>query len=1002
MPARDRSVPSILSAAERATLFDPPTDHDEATRRYSLAPDELDLANAKRRDHNRLGFAVQLGLVRDLGRTLRSSEVPSTAVVDAVAEQLGIDPDAFELYGARDETRREHAREIARLRDLRTIGQDNYRAAIARGAMAAAATERGLPIVTAILEDLKERRILVPVPALVERFALAGRAQARRHAARELGRDVDEATLELLKALLSERVEPDGPILFGWIGAAPEGPSHKNLSGVIERLRRVRAIRLADERRRRIHANRYAMIAREAKLTPARELLRVGTTRRTAVLVAFAIERQAALTDLAIDMFDKLIGAAHRRAETVRRTRQLDRADAMEAFARNHLALCRALSAARENGRPLGGAIERTIGWNGLSSDAEAIERALGRSEGDGLDELIGRRLALRRAARMIFDAFTLRSFKPNDPILQAVELLRSLYAGERSRLPSKVPIVFLKQRWRRRVRAGTHAFDPKAWEVGVLVHLRDRLRSGDVWVEGSRAYRTFEDYLLPRPTFEAMRNEDRLSLAIPDSFEAWLADRTAVLDAKLSALAAAAGAERLPDAVIDGRGLTLKPIKRERTLEHRRLSSRLYGLVPRIRITDLLSEVDAWTGFSHRFAHYRTGEPAPEGSPALMGAILADATNMGHERMAESSRGLTIHDLNLVIDRHVRPETYAAAIAGLVEAQHANPLSAVWGPGDTSSSDGQFFPAGGRGAGRSDYNARHGPDPGAVFYGFISDRFASYYSRDIPAGASEAPYVLDGLMHVEGSLDIREHATDTAGAVENVFALFHLFGYRFAPRIRDLNERRLFTIERGRGYGPLEPMIAGPASIPTIEENWEEVLRLAASIRAGTVPPSVILRKTGAFPRQNALNKALREIGRIERSIFMADWLLEPALRRRSNANLNKGESRHFLARAVFFNQLGELRDRTAETMAYRASGLNLVVNAIVLWNTVYLARAIAYVRSQGVALTDAQIAHVAPLKWRHIALTGDYLWSEVDRPRERFRPLRTRRFDAASFNSP
>ena len=388
-----------------------------------------------------------------------------------------------------------------------------------------------------------------------------------------------------------------------------------------------------------------------------------------------------------------------------------------------------------------------------------------------------------------------------------------------------------------------------------------------------------------------------------------------------------------------------------------------------------------------------------PEGSPALMGAILADATNMGHERMAESSRGLTIHDLNLVIDRHVRPETYAAAIASLVEAQHAEPLSAVWGPGDTSSSDGQFFPAGGRGAGRSDYNARHGSDPGTVFYGFISDRFASYYSKDIPAGASEAPYVLDGLMHVEGQLDIREHATDTAGAVENVFALFHLFGYRFAPRIRDLNERRLFTTERGHSYGVIDPMIAGPANLRTIEENWDEVLRLAASIRAGTVPPSVILKKIGAFPRQNTLNKALREIGRIERSIFMADWLLQPALRRRSNANLNKGESRHSLARAVFFNQLGELRDRTAETMAYRASGLNLVVNAIVLWNTVYLARAVAYVRSQGVPLADEQIAHVAPLKWRHIALTGDYLWSEIERPLERFRPLRTRRFNPNSF---
>ena len=131
------------------------------------------------------------------------------------------------------------------------------------------------------------------------------------------------------------------------------------------------------------------------------------------------------------------------------------------------------------------------------------------------------------------------------------------------------------------------------------------------------------------------------------------------------------------------------------------------------------------------------------------------------------------------------------------------------------------------------------------------------------------------------------------------------------------------------------------------------------------------------------------------------ANWLLDPELRRRGNGNLNKGESRHALARAVFFHRLGELRDRTAEDMAHRASGLNLVVNAIVLWNTTYLARAVAYVRGQGVALTDEELSHVAPVRWDHIALTGDYLWSDVQTPRDRFRPLRISRFRPEAFRA-
>ena len=176
------NVPSVLSASERTTLFNPSTGHDEAARRYSFAFDELALANGKCRERNPRGSAVQLMLVRGLGRTLRVGEELSPALVDVFADQLGIDTDAFDLYGARDETRREHALEIADLIGLRTIAQRDYRAVIAAAVLTAAATERGAPIVTAVLVDPKERGILVWAPALIGRFALADRAQARRHA----------------------------------------------------------------------------------------------------------------------------------------------------------------------------------------------------------------------------------------------------------------------------------------------------------------------------------------------------------------------------------------------------------------------------------------------------------------------------------------------------------------------------------------------------------------------------------------------------------------------------------------------------------------------------------------------------------------------------------------------------------------------------------------------------------------------------------------------------
>src|ERR1017187_8609915 len=122
------------------------------------------------------------------------------------------------------------------------------------------------------------------------------------------------------------------------------------------------------------------------------------------------------------------------------------------------------------------------------------------------------------------------------------------------------------------------------------------------------------------------------------------------------------------------------------------------------------------------------------------------------------------------------------------------------------------------------------------------------------------------------------------------------------------------------------------------------------------------MLRKLGSYPRQNGLAVALRELGRIERTLFILDWLQSVELRRRVHAGLNKGEARNALSRAVFFYRLGEIRDRSFEQQRYRASALNLVTAAIVLWNTVYLERAIQAIKDRGETVDEKQIgrAHV------------------------------------------
>ena len=334
----------------------------------------------------------------------------------------------------------------------------------------------------------------------------------------------------------------------------------------------------------------------------------------------------------------------------------------------------------------------------------------------------------------------------------------------------------------------------------------------------------------------------------------------------------------------------------------------------------------------------------------------------------------------------------YRQALAILVNAQQRQSLAASFGAADVSSSDGQHFPTAGPGEAVGAVNAHYERTASVLFYTHLSARQTPYHTVAIPP-SGEAAYVIDGLLYHEADLSIGTHHTDGGAVSDHNFALAFLLGFHFAPRIPNLAERRLYTFGPTSAWPVLEPFIAGRVDEKLITTHWNDVLRLATSVRTGTVSASLLLKRLGAYPRQNGLALALREIGRIERTLFMLDWLELPGLRRQATVELNKGEARNALARAVCFHRLGRLRDRAVEAQQYRASGLALVTAAIALWNTVYLDRGLNDLRCGGEMIPESLLAHLAPVGWQHINLTGDYLWdADIRLAPDGFRLLRTR----------
>jgi len=216
------------------------------------------------------------------------------------------------------------------------------------------------------------------------------------------------------------------------------------------------------------------------------------------------------------------------------------------------------------------------------------------------------------------------------------------------------------------------------------------------------------------------------------------------------------------------------------------------------------------------------------------------------------------------------------------------------------------------------------------------------------------------------------ELMADTAGSSDLVFGLFWLLGYQFSPRLADIGEARFWRMDSRADYGALEGLARQRVNTRLIAQNWDDMLRVAGSLKLGTISASELTHSLLRHNRPPTLARAISELGRVPKTLYLLSYIDDETYRRRILTQLNRGEDRHRVSRAVFHGQWGEIRQRYREGQEDQLGALGLIVNIVVLWNTLYMNAALNHLRNEEVEVRSEDVSRLSPLGHEHINFLG------------------------------
>lgn len=948
---------------------------EELVEQWSLEPGDEHLLFHKEK-RRRLGLLAQLAFYRRYRRFPEQRGDFAPAVVAHLADQIHASVESLDDYGWNDRTGRRHREWILELLGVRPfdkVAKDAFRIWLLTDALPREPKDDALD--ESIGEWLARAQVERPTSARFDRLVRAVRHEREKSVFDHVVARLDDGACRRLDELLGEDDEGCG---FLGLRGEPGRIGLESLLGEVEKLEVIRSLALPADILKPFHPDLIQRYRRRAATESPWHLRHRHPDRiRHALLTFYCVRREAEIVDALVDLLIQITRKIARKAKN-RVEKEIVASGAFLVRGKTGI-LYRIAEAASEH--PDG--IVREVIFPVASK--ETIDKLVKEYRASkGYDEEVHSAMRgsygsyYRRMLPKLLEVLDLRSNnETHRPLLDAIELLKA-HRDETAQFYKLSDVVVkgvIRKKWRdvviERAPDGTQRVNRINYELCVLQSLREQVRCKEVWIAGADRFRN-PDLDLPSD-FGQRRPACYERLRLPLDADAFIGKLRGEMTAAL---------ERLDQGMPRNSHVRLDPRRPKKPIVVSKLEKlpdppNLAALKtevgrrwPMTNLLDVLKEADLRIGITDAFTTAAAREmiDRSEVQRRLLLCLYGLGTNMGLKRLSVGN-GVTYKELLHTRRRYIDKEGLREATRRVANATLAVRRAELWGEGTASccASDSKKYAAYDQNL-MTEWHVRYG-GPGVMIYWHVEKKSVCIYSQLKRCSSSEVAAMIEGVLHHGTDAEVERQYVDSHGQSEVAFAFCRLLGFSLLPRLKAISSQKLCPPAAGAAatYPNLALSLSKPIDWDLVRTQYDEMVRYATALFERTADAEAILRRFTRSNAQHPTYRALAELGKAVKTLFLCDYLGSEGLRREIHEGLNVVENWNSANGFIWFGKGGEIATNRLEDQEVAMLTMHLLQACLVYVNTLMIQRVLDEA-SWRKRMTDADMRALSPLVYAHV----------------------------------